>query len=209
MDIGSWFQNYFNLNNQSIFQMCLPVGTHIWNLRLNKCKVGPQENSMDAEECLSMISFHTGSESMGVFWLVLFSSPPGKYCQWFVLDWGPVVVCWFPLTILCYVLGWSCDLSIGVPGVKCVNRIYPSSAGWTVSAEQPLFKTLAGHPHSLSWLQDTKSLLFLDVLRPSLWYQLAWFSILGTKKSSCTAASGVGRNSEGGERNLSLDNSWI
>lgn len=64
-------------------QMCLPVGTHIWNQGLNKCKVGPQEKYMVAEDGLSRASFHTGSESMGVFWLALVSSPPGKYCQWF------------------------------------------------------------------------------------------------------------------------------
>lgn len=83
MDIGSWLQNFFNLNSQSIFQMCVSSQYSYTKPGLNKCKVGPQKNCMDAEDGLSRISFHTGSKSVGVFWLALVSSPPGKYCQWF------------------------------------------------------------------------------------------------------------------------------
>lgn len=47
-------------------------------------------------------------------------------------------------TVFCCMPGWSSDLCMGVPEVKCVNQLYPSSACWTVSAEQPLFITPGG-----------------------------------------------------------------
>lgn len=230
MDIGSSFQNYFNLNNQSIFQMCLTVCTHIWNQRLYKCKVGPQEDCMDAEDGLSRISFHTGRESMGVFWLALVCSPPGKqtawpgwkhlwprgkllvevneYCQWFGVG----------LRTCCCLL-----ISTHRALLRARMEFWPlQRCAWSEMCEPAiaLFSLLNSFSRAASFHNPWRGILALcldsktqnpsvDVLRSSLWYQSAWFSILGTEKSNSTAASGVGENSEQGEGNLSLDNSWI
>lgn len=161
---------------------------------------------MDAEDGLSMVSFHTGSEPSG--WL-LSALLQASIVSDLVLDWGPVVVCWFSLTVLCYVLGWWCDLSIGVPEAKCVNQTYASSACWTVSAEQPLFKTpgRASSPSVLTprhkvplVLRCSQTLSVVPVIliqHPMDWEKQFYCRFRGR------------RNSEGGEGNLSLDNSWI